>query len=113
MEVKAITAMLFRLIEDGEQIGSAISTPYLDGVFISMMYVLPEHRGRGGGAAVLNYILEFYRDTPIRLEAKAWADVHQNLMGRALALWYSRHGFVVDPGDRGLLVRFPKQKETS
>ena len=111
MRVNVVNAVLFQLFDDsGNHIGAAISTPFENGVFISMVYIVPESRRQGGATELMRDILRFYRDTVVWLEPKAWGDADRSCNNKALREWYSRLGFENYPLDKRLMVRVPNTR---
>jgi putative acetyltransferase len=80
------------VLEDGEEIvGTAGVQQRVRGVLHMGLAILPEARGRGGGRALLDAILEHARSSGAhKLELEAWTD-----NARAIAL-YASAGFEVE-----------------
>ena len=84
-------AALWVLEDDGEVLGNAGAQESVPGVLSVGMAILPEARGRGGGRALLDAILEHAQSRRAhKVELEVWPD-----NARAVAL-YASAGFEVE-----------------
>ncbi len=90
---------------DGERVvGSTTALERIGGVLSLGMMLLPEARGRGGGRALLDAMLEHARETGAhKVDLEVWPD-----NGRAIAL-YAAAGFTVE----GLRDRHYRRRDGS
>lgn len=81
-------AMVIRGVPDDPQVRRAVSTrPALE---VSKLYVLPEHHGRGGAAALMTAVLQHADDLGA---AGLWLGVNQH--NHRAQRFYAKQGFTV------------------
>lgn len=93
------------VVRDGERVvGTATALERIAGVLSLGMMLLPEARGRGGGRALLDAVLEHARQVGAhKVDLEVWPD-----NGRAIAL-YTAAGFTVE----GLRDRHYRRRDGS
>ena len=93
------------VLGDGERVvGAATAREGVNGVLSLAMMLLPEARGRGGGRALLDAVLEHARSSGAhKVDLEVWPD-----NGRAIAL-YTAAGFTVE----GLRDRHYRRRDGS
>lgn len=105
---------IYRLIQDRKDIGIAFVSNIYDGdMWIDLLEVRKEYRGKGYGSKMVDMIADIYK--PERIYIRCAEDSDGKRKGKAYEFWNGR-GFHIDrnltvkDGDVFMVKRFPENK---